>query len=244
MDVHPGSGLMIERGWGERRERSGANTYHILQRRANPMQIPNDRLQEDGFRLLPLPNNHPRSQNNGMLKPHVPNRILHPDLHPAVRHIPAHQPSRSRARHKHIRLHPGRLGRSSILNAQIVVDLPLFLQTARKSAGGPHGIEDDGRRGGEGGEHAAPSGGVGFLDGFEFGGLGGGEAAGDGFDGGERVCGEEGVEDLASDGAGGAENCGCGHGGREGEWEERGDGGTSLGELSRGDVIWMIWMIM
>lgn len=154
--------------------------------------------------LLPS-ENHTRPQDNRVLKPEFLNRILHTNLHFRIRHIGRKEPSSPRTRHENKRPHARFLSRSRDRNAQVVVDLPLILDAAGGHFAGADCVEDDGWRGGEGGDESGPFGDVGFFEGLEFGGLGGWEAAGDGADGGEGVGGEEGGEDLRADGAGAAE---------------------------------------
>lgn len=84
-----------------------------------------------------------------MLKVQLLDGILDTYLHLAVRHVHAQQTPRSRAGDEDVGLHAGLLRGPGVLDAQIVVDLPLVLDPASCSPGGSHGVEDNGGLGAE-----------------------------------------------------------------------------------------------
>lgn len=91
-----------------------------------------------------------------MLKVQLLYGILNTYLHLAVLHVPAQQTPRSRARDEDVGLHAGLFRGLGVLNAQVVVDLPLVLDPASCSSGGAYGVEDGGGLGAKVGDHAAP----------------------------------------------------------------------------------------
>ena len=132
------------------------------------MQVSQDSLQEQRLGRLPLPEDHTRAQDNSMVKAQLFDSILHPDFHLAVRHVYAQQTACARAGDEDVCLHVGLLRRLGVLDAQVVVDLPLVLDPAGGSSGGAHGVEDNRRMGTEGRDHISPFGCVGFLLGFKL----------------------------------------------------------------------------
>src|SRR5262249_49907856 len=118
---------------------------------------------------LPLPDDQTRPEDDGMRKVQLLNGILHTDLHPAVRYIPAQQTSRSRAGDEDVRLYANLLCGLGVLDAEVVIDLPLILDPARRRPGGAHCVEGRGGLGAEVGEHGAPFRRVGFLASLELG---------------------------------------------------------------------------
>ena len=148
-----------------------------------------------------------------MVEPERLDGVLDADLHLRVGHVGREKASGPCAGDEHVRRHSGRLGRGGVLDAQVVVDRPLLLEAAGCRSRGADGVEDDRWLGRQGGDHAAPFGDVAFLEGLQLGGLRLGESSGDGLDGWERVCGEEGGEDLRAHRSGAAEDRCCRHGG-------------------------------
>lgn len=120
------------------------------------MQVSYELLQERRLGRLPLPEDHTRPQDNGLLKVQLLDGILNTYLHLAVRHVDAQQTPCARAGDEDVGLHAGLLRGLGVLDAQVVVDLPLVLDPASCSPGGAHGVEDGGGLGTEIGDDAAP----------------------------------------------------------------------------------------
>ena len=91
-----------------------------------------------------------------MLKVQRLDGILNTYLHLAVRHIYAQYTPRPRAGDKDVGLHTGLLRGLGVVNAQVVVDLPLIREPAGCGPGGAHSVEDGRGLGAEVGDHACP----------------------------------------------------------------------------------------
>lgn len=120
------------------------------------MQVSRELLQEQRLGRLSLPKDNTRPQNNGMLKVQLLDGILNTYLHLAVRHVPAQQTPRSRTGDEDVGLHADLLRGLGVLDAQVVIDLPLVLDPANCTPGGAHGVQDGGELGAEIGDHAGP----------------------------------------------------------------------------------------
>lgn len=195
-------------------------TKPVLQRRADLVQVLNQLLEEGrlGARL-PLAEDGSGPQDDGLVEAEVLDGVLDADLHLGVGHEAPREGAGARARDVDVGLDAGGLGGLGVLDAQVVVDLPLVRQRAGGGARGAHGVEDERRDGLQGRDEAAPLGAVGLDERLELGRLGLGSAPGDGLDGGDKVGGEERLEDLATHGAGAAKYCCGGHDVLVGCWE-------------------------
>ena len=93
---------------------------------------------------------------NGLLKVQLLDGVLNTYLHRAVRHGDAQQVPRARAGDEDVGSHVGLLSGRGVLDAQVVVDLPLVLNPASCSPRGADGVEHGGGLGTEAGDDAAP----------------------------------------------------------------------------------------
>lgn len=132
------------------------------------MKVADNFLGNGRLGLLSVSQDHARSKDDGLLKVHFFDGILDSYLHLAVRHVGAQETSRPRTRDEDIGLHACCLCSLCILDAQIMVDLPLILDTTCYGSCGTYGVEDDRWLRTEGGNHATPFRCIGFLDGFEL----------------------------------------------------------------------------
>ncbi|KID90857.1 hypothetical protein MAJ_10929, partial [Metarhizium majus ARSEF 297] len=189
-----------------------APTNPVLRPLSQLIQVSDNALKHRRLGLFPA-DNHPGPQDNGVLEIKLLDGILdNTNLHLRVRQVARGKAPSAAARDEHVRLDARLLGRSGVLDAQVVVNLPLVLDAARRGSRRAHGVEDHARLGGKRGHRAAPFGGVCLFESLELGRLRAGGSSGNGLYGRECVCGQERGEDLRAHGAGGPEHGGRRHG--------------------------------
>ena len=106
-----------------------------------------------------------------MLEIELLDGILDANLHLRVGQVSEEETSGPCTGDKHVRLRSRLLGGFGVLDAQVMVDLPLILDSAGCCSCGADCVEDDRWPGRQGGDHAAPFRDVAFLEGLELGRL-------------------------------------------------------------------------
>lgn len=188
-----------------------ALTKFILQPLADLVQATHQVLKESILGDLPVAQDGARFQDDGLLEADVLDGVLDTVLHLAVGGHVRDQTTGSGARDEHVSLDACLLGSPRVLDAEVMIDLPLVLDAASLGARGADGIEHHRRERLERCDHRAPFCRISLHESFEFGGFGLGCSAGNGLDGVEGVRGEQSVQDLGPYGARGPEDCCCSH---------------------------------
>ena len=91
-----------------------------------------------------------------MLKIQILDGIFHANLHLRVGHVDREKASGPSARNEDVRLRSRLLGCFGVLYAQVMIDLPLILDSAGCRSCGAERVEDYGWLGRQGRDHAAP----------------------------------------------------------------------------------------
>ena len=146
-------------------------------------------------------NNHSRPQNDRMFEAELFDGILHATLHLRVGQVGKGWKSRSGSStgDEHIGRYTRHFRGPGVLDAQIMVDLPLVPNPAGRRACGADGVEYNRWLGRQGGDQTAPFSNVAFFEGLQLGRLDVWQSPWDGLHGGKYVGGEECREDLRAD---------------------------------------------
>ena len=134
------------------------------------VEVCKDVLQQRRFGLLPS-EDHTGPQDNGVLEIELLDGILDANFHLREGQVDREETSGPCAGDENVRLHSRLLGRFGVLYAQVMVDLPLILDSAGCRSCGADCVEDDRWLGRQGGDHAAPFRDVAFPEGLELGRL-------------------------------------------------------------------------